>query len=121
MSLAPVIDLATARRRILAQRLLNLGVPLKTITATRTDAELDALHNREQIIAELVRLTGHRRHVLNLWDTPELLEMHHACLRSLMGAPSSRDDRLIYSIPGRVAPTRQARRQQANKAWGISA
>lgn len=118
--LAPVIDLDQARRRLTARKLLALGVPLTTITATRSDLELDQLWRRETTIASLRHLTGQPRWILDQWPTSELEELHTKVIQQLMSSKRVGEDRLIYSIGGHQPHKRQQRRAQKLRAWGIN-
>jgi hypothetical protein len=117
--LAPVVCLDTARRRLIAQRLLRLGVPVATITATRNDQELADLWARERTIASLTKLTGHDRWLIGQWPTEDLIELERVALRQLMGASSRCPDRMIYSFGGRIPKTRGRQHRNELKAWGI--
>jgi hypothetical protein len=125
MTMAPVFDLDTRRRALIAKRLLHLGVPVHRITATRTDQELAALWTRERTVASLIRLTGHQRALFDLWPTEDLIELERITLRHLMSSAPGHDGRLIYSIGGYTSRNKhrgqrmRADQRTKERAWGI--
>lgn len=101
MTLAPVIDYATARRRHLARRLQTLGVPLEAITATTSDTELDQLWQHTQHCHALAKLTGYPPTFFGCWNLDDLGELHRACLRHLMDPNPRWEQHMTASLTGR--------------------
>jgi hypothetical protein len=111
MALAEVIDLRTARRAAVARHLIKLGCPLTQVTATTTDIELDQLRAREQLIADLTRLTGWERGYWSLHNTDHLLCTKQAVISNLMGV--RRDIEPPHTPPNtRNGKTARRRRRQ---------
>lgn len=122
MTYAPVV--VFERRKLVAARLLQMGVPIDRIVAAAEQPgseALDTLWGREKVIAGLTRLTGHGRGMLDMLPTADLHELERRTLASLMGADGRTPDQLIYSISGRRPKTRAGRRAQQNRAWNLSA
>ena len=122
MGYAPVIQFE--RRRLIARRLLDMGIPVDQIAeaaATPGTTALDQMWTRERLIASLKKLNGCDRAFYQQYSIAELQELERATLNHLMGIDGRTPDQLIYSIGGRQSRHQTTRRRQHLAAWGIPA